>query len=217
MTNSQMVRLTENIARDGCLTSFPLVYRADKEKNPDFYKQAQDNLVVISGNHRVQAAKQANLEKCHAILIEGFVPDERLRSIQLSHNAISGQDDPAILKGLYDSLDLDEKLYSGLTDDDFGVDSIDVSSLSIGVVKYVDLNLAFLPDELAEVTGFIDTLEKQGRKDPTLVARYEDFDRFFDTVVRTKIGEKVTNNAIAIGLMAKLAAERLDQIQKEDG
>ena len=44
---------------------------------PDFdsaaCSSAQDNLVVISGNHRVQAAKQANLKKCHAILIEGFV------------------------------------------------------------------------------------------------------------------------------------------------
>lgn len=43
--------------------------------------------------------------------------EEHRIAIQLSHNAIVGQDDPDILKKLYDKiLDIDLKEYSGLDD-----------------------------------------------------------------------------------------------------
>jgi len=215
MTADQLKRLTENLRRDGELTSYPLVYRPDKKLNPKFFDQSKGELVILSGNHRIEAAKNAGIEKTNAIEIKTRLPDERLLAIQLSHNSINGQDDPSALLGLYESLSLDEKLYSGLTDDDFEVEPIDVAGLAIGSVNYAELNLAFVPQDLKDVNAWLNTLEKQGRKNPTHVGRYDDFDELYNAVIAVKATCKVYNSAAAFAYMAQLAMERLEQIQSE--
>ena len=45
----------------------------------------------------------------------------------------------------------------------------------------------------------------------TYLARYADFDRFFDTVVRAKAVKGVFNNGSALAVMVELANERLNQ------
>lgn len=215
MTGDQLRRLTENIARDGELTSFPLVYKPDKKLNPDFYEQSQGELIILSGNHRVEAAKAAGLTHSNVIEIKTPLPDDRLRAIQLSHNSINGQDDPSVLLQLYETLSLDEKLYSGITDDDFNIDPIDVASLGCGKLTYAQVELAFLPTEVQDVKDWLDHLDKAGRGKDHLVAAYKDFDRFFDTVVRTKKQLQVYNSAIAFSMMVQLATERLDQLEED--
>ena len=44
----------------------------------------------------------------------------------------------------------------------------------------------------------------------------EDWDRFFDTIVRTKTEMKVFNSGMALLTMCQLASERLDQIAAEN-
>lgn len=215
MTGDQERRLVENLKRDGELTSYPLVYRPDKDLNPDFWEQSKGELVILSGNHRVHCAKLAGITHSNVIEIRTPLPDERLRAIQLAHNSINGQDDPSILLALYESLSLDEKLYSGLTDDDFDIEPIDVSGLGIGAVKYQELSLTFLPEELQEVNRWLESIEKQGRRSPSLVARYADFDEFFNSVVRVKTQLKIYNSAIAFANLIQLANERLDQMLEE--
>jgi hypothetical protein len=215
MTGDQLRRLVENLRRDGELTSYPLVYRPDPNLNPDFYEQSKGELIILSGNHRVEAAREAGITHTNAIEIRSKVSDERLRAIQLSHNSINGQDDPSILLQLYESLSLDEKLYSGLTDDDFDVEPIDVSGLGIGTVKYAEVTLSFIPSEIEEVNRWMEDIEKAGRRNATLVSRYEDFDLFFETVVRVKQEQKVYNSAIAFATLVQLATERLDQLRAE--
>lgn len=217
MTGDQLRRLVDNLKRDGELTSYPLVYRPDAKLNPDFYEQSQGELIILSGNHRVEAAREAGISHTNAIEIKTVLSDERLRAIQLSHNSINGQDDPSVLLNLYESLSLDEKLYSGLTDDDFDVEPIDVSGLGIGSVQYAEVTLAFIPHELKQVQKWMKSIEDQARKSPTLVAKYEDFDKFFETVVRVKKELKTYNSAIAFAMLCHLATERLDQLKEKDG
>ena len=102
-------RLVDNIRQDGVLTSTPLVGRM----------AGDERLFVLSGNHRVAAAIDAGLEEAACITILDPIPRDRFSAIQLSHNAIEGEDDTSILEELYGILDLDLKAYSGLTDDDF--------------------------------------------------------------------------------------------------
>jgi len=215
MTASQLQRLTENIARDGELTSFPLVYKPDKDLNPDFYEQSQGQLIILSGNHRVEAAKKAGLTHSNVIEIKTPLPDDRLRAIQLSHNSINGQDDPSVLLQLYETLSLDEKLYSGVTDDDFNIEPIDVSGLGCGALNYAQIELAFLPTEAEDVKEWLQHLGEAGKQKDFLVAAYKDFDKFFDTVVRTKRQLQVYNSAIAFSMMVQLAIERLDQLEED--
>src|SRR5690242_16828167 len=76
MKPEQFNRLVENIRRDGCLTSVPLVHRDG------------DDLVVVSGNHRVSAAIKAGIEESDVIEVMSPLTRQQFVALQLSHNAI---------------------------------------------------------------------------------------------------------------------------------
>lgn len=99
MTNEQFSRLVSNIKQDGGLTSVPFCY-----KEGDRYK-------VLSGNHRVMAAKEAGLKQVLIMYTDKEMTKSEQIAVQLSHNAIVGQDDPAILKELWSEInDVDLKI-----------------------------------------------------------------------------------------------------------
>ncbi len=131
MTDAMFSQLVENIRRDGCLTSVPLVYDDDGK------------LEVLSGNHRVMAAIKAGLEEAEVMEITTPLGREQRVAIQLSHNAIAGADDPSILAELWADLDFAYKEYSGLTEEDLaGITEIDTTAISVEAPKYEELNLA---------------------------------------------------------------------------
>jgi hypothetical protein len=197
MTAAQFDRLVENLKLDGVLTSLPLVY-CD---------------TVLSGNHRVLAAMKAGIAEAEVVEIVTPLDAKRRVAIQLSHNAITGQDDPNLLSDLYGSLDFDEKAYSGLTDDMLGkVDELTMSALGIGSPAYEDILLTFLPEDAEEFAALVKRLEKAGRAMPRFVAALADFERFFDTLLAVKEKLNIHNTSLAVRMMASLAAERLEQM-----
>lgn len=191
-------QLIANLQRDGVLTSCPVIYKGE----------------VLSGNHRVQAAIKAGIVEATCIEILSDLSASRKMAIQLSHNAINGNDDPSMLQSLYGSLSLGDKLYSGLTDDAFGVQELDLASLSAGATDTVELNLVFLPEHAEH---FRRLLERAGRKAKraNLVASMDSFDALFDSLIRVKNDLNIFNTAMAIDAMVKLANERLDQLIAE--
>ena len=196
MKDAQFQQLVENLRADGCLTSAPLIYDGD----------------VLSGNHRVQAAIEAGIEEADAIEITSTLTRKQRTAIQLSHNAIVGQDDPSMLHDLYAGLDLSAKTYSGLTDDDFkGLLEIDTAGLSVGAVTYDELVFLFLPEDEAvflEALAKVESVKKRPRR---LAANYKDFDRIFEAIIAVKEKHNIHNSAVALRVMADLALERLAQ------
>ena len=95
MKPDEFHKLVQNIKRDGCLTQLPFVCKDPNEKK----------WLVLSGNHRVQAAIEAGLETIQVQATNKRLTKDEMIAIQLSHNAISGQDDMAILKELYGAID----------------------------------------------------------------------------------------------------------------
>jgi hypothetical protein len=200
MKGEQFNQLVDNLRRDGALTSAPLVHEG----------------VVLSGNHRVLAAIKAGIEEADVIEVIGPLPEPRKLAIQLSHNAITGQDDPSILQALFGELELEMKAYSGVTDDMFkGLEELKVSSLSAGALATQDVMLTFLPEEATAFTELVKRFEKKKRF-PILVASLADFDRFFETVVAVKEQLNIQNTATAVRVMATLATERLEQLAPKE-
>ncbi|EHM3440615.1 ParB N-terminal domain-containing protein [Salmonella enterica subsp. enterica] len=200
MDPDEFSRLVANIRKDGVLTSLPVVYRG----------------TVLSGNHRTQAAIKAGLEEADVIEILSELTEDEQKAIQLSHNAIKGKDDSNILRALYDSISsLDLKLYSGLTDDDFKINDIDVQTLSFIQPAYEDMTIAFLPEEKSL---FIEAIEKIGKKAKDrliLTARMEDFDTVYRAVINAKSKLNIINTAEAFKTMAELALQRLEELDGE--
>lgn len=205
MSQRQFMQLVENIKRDGVLTSLPLVHRHGPE----------DKLVVLSGNHRTKAAIAAGFTEIDVLEVLGDDLDaERLLAIQLSHNAIAGEDDENILRELYDSLGVMEKLYSGLTDEDFGgVSALDLSKLAIGTVSYETVSLMFLPEDRETFVNAMENLGRGAAKTVRYVGRLEDFVQFEAAIVAVQDQLGIHNQALALLAMSELALERLEQLE----
>ena len=197
MKAAQFQQLVENLKADGVLTSTPLIHKG----------------VIRSGNHRVQAALKAGIAEGWCLELVGDYPPARLLAIQLSHNAIAGEDDPSILATLWKALPFEEKRYSGLTDESIGkIQELDVKSLGIGGPAYEEMVLLFLPEDIGEFQAAAKRLEKKARQPPVLLGLRDDFEQFFSAVIAVKTKLNVHNTALAIKLMSQLALERLDEM-----
>ena len=182
--------------------------------------QAGDgSLVVLSGNHRVKASIAAGLTKITVMEVKGDgLTPERLLAMQLSHNALVGEDDENVLKELYDSLDTMGKLYSGLTDAAFGgIADLDLTKLAITAPRYETVTLTFLPED-REL--FIEIMEKLGRgaaRATRYFARINDYEQFERSLVAVQDTLNIHNQALAVAAMAELALERLGQLEGANG
>lgn len=197
MKAAQFARLVENVKRDGCLTSFPLVHREG------------ESLVVVSGNHRVRAALEAGIEESDVIEVTSPLTREQFVALQLSHNAIAGQDDQNILRSLYDELDFGWKEYSGLTDDAFDIKDLDASVLRVEQPFYEELHVSFLPQDAEVFGGWLAKIGKSKAAATRNVGLYQDFAAFFDQLLAVKNAKGVHNTAVALRLMAELAGRAL--------
>lgn len=201
MTKRQFGQLVENIKTDGRLTGAITCYQSTPDQPVE----------ILSGHHRAEAAIAAGLDEVDCIVITSPLDAQRKAAIQLSHNAITGQDDLSALGEMYMSLDLSAKKFSGLDDDLFGgFDKVNLSGLSAGSVKYQEITLHFLPEDLKEIEASLAEMVKA--KGVHHVAAIESFAAFFEAIVRTKNLKNVLNSAVALDIMVKLATERLDQL-----
>ena len=97
-------QLRDNIASDKRLSSVPLCYRHEDGR-----------LEVLSGNHRVKASIEAKIPVILVLVITETLDQSRRIAIQLSHNALVGEDDQSILANLWSQIEtIEDRLYSGL-------------------------------------------------------------------------------------------------------
>lgn len=205
MKERDFKQLVQNIERDGVLLGAVVTHLKDGKE------------IILSGNHRVKASIAAGLTSISAIRIVSPINDARAVAIQLSQNAIVGEDDRNILQELYDSLGVLEQQYSGLTDSDLGVlDDPDFDRLRIGPPKYEEVLLAFLPEDREEFEIELKALTERAKVKRLYLTRFADYEQFFQTMMRTKDVRDVTNDAVSIAVMLQLAKERLDQLEAED-
>jgi ParB-like chromosome segregation protein Spo0J len=141
MKHEEFNRLVDNVRKDGKLTSTPFLC-----------KEADGKWLCLSGNHRTRAAIEVGLEMITCLATDDPLTEEQKIAIQLSHNAIAGQDDPATLKALYEKiLDTSLKKYSGLDDKTLELlDKFASISISEANLTFQTLSMVFLPNELEE-------------------------------------------------------------------
>jgi len=206
MRKEEYDRLVENIRRDGCLTSVPLVYGGGE------YPEGQE--LILSGNHRCNAAADAGLSEIDVMLIDERLSPQQLIAIQLSHNAIAGEDDPATLKYLYEQLDdVDWRAYSGLDDKELEL-LADVSpeGLSEANLDFATVSLVFLPPELEAARKAFDAA--RFGQDETWLAAMADYERTLDTLASVHAAYKVGNVATALHVILNIAERHLDDLRE---
>lgn len=207
MRHEEYQRLVANIKKDGVLTSAPFAWL---DKSDGKYE-------VLSGNHRVQAAVAAGLEVIPCIVTDDEIPEERRIAIQLSHNAIVGQDDPDTLKRLYDKiLNLDLKEYSGLDDKTLQLlDKATSQAMSEANLEYQTLSIVFLPDELKEAQRVIDKAKEEVKSsDGVWLAKESEYERWLDNQETVSASYNVKNVSAAMRIIFKVFEENLTQLSE---
>lgn len=140
---------------------------------------------------------------------------EQRTAIQLSHNSIIGQDDKAILKQLYESIDsLDFKKYSGLADDFFAqFDKLD-TAFHIPVLDYQIISLLFLPSEIDSLIGIFKQASAAIDSNKYIVANLDDYDNY--NAISTDISKAicVKNPATVFLALMELAKKHIEELKK---
>lgn len=206
MPVEQFRRLVENIRRDGCLTSVP------------FAVKRGDRFLILSGNHRGKAAREAGLTEIPLLYTDQALTHAQEVAIQLAHNAISGRDDMAILRELYDEItDVTLKEYSGLDDVALGqLEPPDLDPLSEKGLEYRLVSIAFLPEEVDRAEAVFAKVLEQATGKSTWVNRRAEYDRLLDVLTVAKETAGVKNTATAFGLLLDLVEKHLADLPRPE-
>lgn len=205
MKHETFQRLVDNIRQDGKLTQLPFAMLDEDGK----YK-------VLSGNHRTQAAIEVGLDEIEVMVTNETLGKDRQMAIQLSHNSISGEDDPAILKALYEDIqEIDMKMYAGLDDKMLGLLQ-DVRPMSIGEMNldFQTMSIVFLPDELERAKVLWEEFAKTVNNQEIWIARFSEYDQYLNTMETISASYNVTNIATNLHIMLKLVNANLDIMSK---
>lgn len=206
MEQTTFLQLVDNIRRDGQLSTVPFTILLEEGKNKGKYE-------VISGNHRVKAAKQAGITRLHVLYaLESDISNDEKRAIQLSHNSIEGKDDAEILKQLMDEIvSLDYKQYAHIDESIFD----EINSFDYDVIQptneVVNVNFVFFDqdkesmDELFEELYSIDDIEN------TYMVPIKEFDNFNAALSKIKMRYGVKSVGLGVVKMIELAKKQLEK------
>ena len=218
MRHETFARLVENIRADGGLTgNTPFAWRVydDTTRQPVSDGEGKPVYEVLSGNHRVKASMAAGLPEIDVCLTDDYLPPDRRAAIQLSHNAISGEDDPATLKTIYEGIsDAEMRIYSGLDDKTLKLlDEVTVAPLSEAALQFQTISLTFLPDEAALVEEAFEKAKKMasGAKGHWL-ARWADYDKAMDSLEIAGQSHGVKNTATSLMIILDVFSRHLTDL-----
>jgi len=192
MRNETFRNLVDNIRRDGALTSVPFCCRTP-----------EGTFRAMSGNHRVMAAREAGLAEVLVLYTEADLTREEQVAVQLSHNALAGEDDMAILRSLYEEIEAMElKQYAGLDSKVLDeMEKVALAGLSEANLDLLVVTFAFLPEEIERLKDVLKGLSALPKPDHTILARVSEYDRFLDDLDEVRAANDLTNGATALMIL----------------
>lgn len=204
MTKRVYDQLRDNVQRDGNLSSLPFCWR-----HPD------GRMESLSGNHRVLAARDAEVPLMLVLYTDAELSKAERIAIQLSHNALVGADNPTTLRELWTEIDaLSLKVYSGLDEQYLAtLDTVEVLRVDEAHLRMEELALMFLPSEIDRIEHLLKRLGSTRRR--RFAAQVEAFDAFFEALLQFKEAQGIVNSSTAILALVEIAREWLEHNEVE--
>lgn len=199
MSPDKFDRLAENIKKDKRLESLPLcVISRNEAGNEEFH--------ILSGHHRTRAARAAGLREVYVMVIEEELSRDQIISKQISHNALSGYDDPFLLQELYSEItDIDAKIASGILNGelDFDMPTLQADDITFDF-DYELIQIMFLPKQKEKFDEVIGMLDKDA---DVYLADKADFSRLRDVMVDISKKENIRNASAIMARMIDIVGE----------
>jgi len=197
MEGDKFQLLQKTIGKDKRLESLPLVA---------FKDDSHGEFQIISGHHRVRAARMAGLQYIFCLVDESSLSEDRIKSKQLAHNSIQGHDDVQTLKEIFESIeDIEAQIDSGISAKDImkGISAINIDEMS---VEYETEVVSLLFTE----KGFKDfkrTLEKVEDSEAIYLADHKYFDEFVKVAREVSMVEDIRNMTGIVAKMCEIVNE----------
>ena len=144
-----------------------------------------DRLELISGHHRVRAAKKAGLESIWVMVDVTEMGTDFIKAKQLAHNSIQGADNVDLVAQIFaDIADADARL-EAFIEPDLGVLDVDIqltaSELNVSFKTRV-VSLIFLDAQAAMFRHAMELLT--GTETDVYLAAREEYDLLIDTIAQ---------------------------------
>ena len=183
-------QLRDNIAADKRLSSVPLCYRYPDGK-----------LEVLSGNHRVQASIEAGIPLIMVLVITEELEKSKRIAIQLSHNALVGEDDQSILANLWAQIEnTRDQLYSGLDSEAVqALGEVELVNFSTPQVPTHMVTFMFTDGEKEHLSEILELLKQQAKKSGTVyICPSSEYEPFLQLLSDTKNAENIRDTSLAM-------------------
>lgn len=197
--NEMMNQLTENIKNRGQLESVP------------FCVLMEGKVEIISGHHRVRAAKAAGLKYIYVLLDVSGLTRSHIAAKQLAHNFIDGFDDNDVLREIAKLItDVNDKIESYGNKELFEEPKLTIEKLLDPKTDFdwQQMEFLFLPYQVKDLDRLV---QRAGGKDYIGVAYIEQYEKLLQTLEKFKEFENVKNIGQAIYMMVKCAEEKMDE------
>lgn len=206
MPPREFERLVANIKERGALESLPYCWQ----------KQGAGDLEIVSGHHRVRAAKAAGLEAIHVLLDTSDFPRSKVIAKQLAHNALVGKSDAHVVHELLSRIDNpDDMLATGLPPEMLSDPQADAMLLFTPTLnmQWKTVSFLFLPHQLERLQAFLDRLE--GRQDLVVAALESQWEEFLRAAAKLARIKKIRAAGTAIACLIDLAHAELEKHEHE--
>jgi stage III sporulation protein SpoIIIAA len=165
-------RLSTTIQRDGRLEALPFCAKTDR------------GLEIVSGHHRVRAARTAGLETIFALVDVSGLNRSKIRAKQLAHNSIQGVDDKQLLAQIYQEIDDAEAKLEAFIDAGFDSPIVKAKIDDVMVeLSFDQLLIMFLPVESEIFERAVARIEALADK-KVMLAEHRLFEPFCELVNR---------------------------------
>ncbi len=208
MPQGMFDQLVDNVKTSGVLESVPLCVKTAK------------GIEIISGHHRVRAAREAGQTHVLILLYLELAPS-RVFSKQIAHNTISGVADPELVRRVFEQIIEVQAQYEAYVDPrvlkvvpdpvKFISVDIDLDALSRTVlITFLSSQVADFEQALEAVKIMLPKLEL----DLVVIGDLSAYDLWREAFLRVRSELEVASVPAALGAMARLALEALDAREK---
>lgn len=200
-------QLTDNIKREQRLESMPLcAFR-------------NGTLELISGHHRLRAAKKAGLESIWVMVDVTDMSADKLRSKQLSHNSLQGMDDAELVARIFEQIEDSSARIEAFINLDLTTNKVSFSQESKELeVEFQgkSATILFLPLQMKVFKESLELL-KNAQVDEVFLATMDDYDTM--KAAMDVVSEKfnITSIPTLLSKMAEIVIEHCnDSVQPEN-
>ena len=161
-----------------------------------------------------KASIEAKIPVILVLVITETLDQSRRIAIQLSHNALVGEDDQSILANLWSQIEtIADRLYSGLDSEvtkELG--EVELVNFSTPQVPAHMVTFMFTDGEKEQLSEILDMLSDAAKKSSAVyVFPGTQYEAFAQLLADVKDAEKIRDSSLAMLLLLKLGAEYLEQ------